>query len=90
MVNARNKLAGPPLSKPFPIWTYSAVPIVPPIPARKMEELVSNWSIGRRGPVIVYHPPISWMCRGLSLRCVWSPGCWPERMDTDSIGLSWL
>jgi hypothetical protein len=31
-VNARNKLAGPPFIKPFPICTYKAVPIVPPIP----------------------------------------------------------
>lgn len=32
IVNARNKLPGPPLRRPLPIETYSAVPIVPPIP----------------------------------------------------------
>jgi hypothetical protein len=31
-VNAINRLAGPPLIKDFPICTYSAVPMVPPMP----------------------------------------------------------
>lgn len=30
-VKAMKRLAGPPLSRPRPIWTYNAVPIVPPI-----------------------------------------------------------
>lgn len=32
IVKAKNKLPGPPFSRPRPIWTYSAVPIVPPMP----------------------------------------------------------
>jgi hypothetical protein len=31
-VNAKNRLPGPPFKRPRPIWTYSAVPMVPPIP----------------------------------------------------------
>lgn len=32
MVKARNRLAGPPSARSWPIWTYNIVPIVPPIP----------------------------------------------------------
>lgn len=35
-VKAMNSDAGPPLSKPRPIWTYKAVPIVP-LPECKLE-----------------------------------------------------
>jgi hypothetical protein len=30
-VKAMNRLAGPPARRPRPIWTYKAVPMVPPI-----------------------------------------------------------
>lgn len=32
MVKARNRLAGPPSARSWPIWTYKIVPMVPPIP----------------------------------------------------------
>jgi hypothetical protein len=31
-VKAMNRLPGPPASNPLPIWTYRAVPMVPPMP----------------------------------------------------------
>lgn len=42
IVNARNRLAGPPLITPFPIWTYSAVPMVPPMPTVLYSQQVNN------------------------------------------------
>jgi hypothetical protein len=82
-VNAMNKLAGPPASRPLPIWTYRAVPMVPPMPGQNNQHQVIAtgvwWGI-----------PISWMWRDLSVRWVLSPG---ETLRTEALSgevLLWI
>ena len=61
-----NKLAGPPFIKPLPIWTYRAVPMVPPMPGQSQQR-ASDRRADRRVS------PISWIWRDLRVRWVWSP-----------------